>query len=111
MRTPGHDRELALGFLITEAVVAGPYEVAALRHETVSPDPASAGNVIRALLRPGAAFDAARLRRNLYVGSSCGVCGKTSLERALAAAPPLDDGARLAGEKLLALPDRLRESQ
>ncbi|HVH07997.1 MAG TPA: formate dehydrogenase accessory sulfurtransferase FdhD [Myxococcota bacterium] len=111
MRTPGHDRELALGFLITEAVISGPDDLAALRHESVSPDPASAGNVIRALLRTGAAVDVARVRRNLYVGSSCGVCGKTSLERALATAPPLEDASRFAGERLLALPERLRESQ
>ena len=111
MRTPGHDRELALGFLITEAVIAGPADLAAIRHETVSPDPEAAGNVIRALPRAGAAVDAARARRSLYVGSSCGVCGKASLERALAVAPPLDDAARFAGERLLALPERLRESQ
>jgi FdhD protein len=111
MRTPGHDRELALGFLITEAIVAGPGDVGALRHESVARDPAEAGNVMRALLRPGARVDLARVRRNLYVGSSCGVCGKTSLERALAAAPPLDDATRFAGAHLLELPDRLREAQ
>jgi FdhD protein len=111
MRTPGRDRELALGFLITEAIVAGPAEVLAIRHETVSPDPESAGNVIRVLLAPEARVDLARLRRNLYVGSSCGVCGKASLERALAAAPPLDDASRFAGERLTALPERLREAQ
>jgi FdhD protein len=111
MRTPGHDRELALGFLITEAVISGPDDLAAIRHETVSPDPETAGNVIRALPRSGVAVDAARARRSLYVGSSCGVCGKASLERALATAPPLDDATRFAGERLLALPERLREAQ
>jgi FdhD protein len=111
MRTPGHDRELALGFLISEAIVAGPGDVAAIRHESVARDPAAAGNVVRALLRPEARVDLTRVRRNLYVGSSCGVCGKTSLERALAAAPPLDDATRFAGAHLLELPDRLREAQ
>jgi FdhD protein len=111
MRTPGHDRELALGFLITEAVIADAADLAALRHESVSRDPEAAGNVIRAVPRDGLAIDLARARRSLYVGSSCGVCGKASLERALATAPPLDDPARFAGERLLALPDRLRESQ
>jgi FdhD protein len=111
MRTPGHDRELALGFLITEAVIGGLADLAAIRHETVSKDPEASGNVIRALPRSGTAVDAARARRSFYVGSSCGVCGKASLERALATAPPLDDAVRFAGERLLALPERLREAQ
>lgn len=111
MRTPGHDRELALGFLLTEALIAAPEELLGLRHESVTPDPAAAGNVIRALLRPGVAPDLERLRRNLYTSSSCGVCGKTSLERVLATAPPLGDPTRFSGERLLVLPGRLREAQ
>ncbi len=111
MRTPGHDRELALGFLLTEGAIASASEVSALRHESVSRDPEAAGNVIRALLRPGTRFDAEDLRRNLYAASSCGVCGKASLERALAVAPPLDDPARFDAAALLALPERLRAAQ
>jgi FdhD protein len=111
MRTPGHDRELALGFLLTEGAIDSAADVLALRHESVTRDPEAAGNVIRASLRPGLAFDAERLRRNLYAASSCGVCGKASLERALAVAPPLDDAARFDPAALLALPDRLRAAQ
>jgi FdhD protein len=112
MRTPGHDRELALGFLLTEGAIASAGEVASLRHESVAADPESAGNVIRALLRRGVAFDAEGLRRNLYASSSCGVCGKASLERALAVAPPLSgDDARFDPSALPGLPDRLRAAQ
>jgi FdhD protein len=111
MRTPGRDAELALGFLLTEGVLASPDDVLALRHESVTPDAASAGNVIRALLRPGVRVDAEELRRAFYAASSCGVCGKASLERVLRAAPPLGDDTRFASELLYALPERLREAQ
>jgi FdhD protein len=111
MRTPGHDRELALGFLLTEAVIGSQDEIESLRHESVTRSAEASGNVVRALLRPGVAVDVERLRRNLYAVSSCGVCGKASLERALTAAPPLDDPARFRAETLYPLPERLRESQ
>jgi FdhD protein len=111
MRTPGHDRELALGFLLTEGAIASAGDVESLRHESVTRSAGAADNVIRALLRPGVPVDVERLRRNLYAVSSCGVCGKASLERALAAAPPLDDPARFRAELLYPLPERLREAQ
>jgi FdhD protein len=111
MRTPGHDRELALGFLLGEGVVASAAELASIRHETVSPDPAAAGNVIRARLRDESRLDLEALRRNVYISSSCGVCGKATLERALATAAPLEDAARFPAKVLYELPERLRAAQ
>jgi FdhD protein len=111
MRTPGDDRELALGFLLTEALVGAAEDVAALRYESVASRPEAAGNVIRAMLRPGIALDLESLRRNLYTGSSCGTCGKASLERVLATAPPLEDPARFDPGVLLGLPERLQRDQ
>jgi FdhD protein len=73
MRTPGHDRDLALGFLFTEGIVV-------MREQVVSVHPCKSGNAIRVDLRPGVAVNLARLERNFYTTSSCGVCGKTSLE-------------------------------
>jgi len=140
MRTPGHDRELALGFLVTEGVVGSAAEVASIRHCSLAPAPVAAGvdagaegaggggadagaetdadrsddaadNVVRAGLAPGVEVDLEALRRNLYASSSCGICGKASIEAALATAPPLADRARLSAELLYALPDRLRAAQ
>ena len=111
MRTPGHDRELALGFLLTEGIVGSPKEIVSLAHESVDSDPESAGNVVRALLRAGVSLDLEALRRNLYAGSSCGVCGKTTLERALRSSPPLEDAARFDVAKLYDLPEKLRAAQ
>jgi FdhD protein len=98
------------GFLITERVVAGLREIASLHHAS-SGDGERADNVVRATLASGAAFDPELLRRNLFASSSCGVCGKASLEQALATAPPLDDAARFPATFFSALPARLQDAQ
>lgn len=111
MRTPGHDEELALGLLLTERVVASMDEIVSIRHCNATPSPEADGNVIRARLREGVVVDLERLRRNLFASASCGICGKATIENALATAPPLADGLRLPPAFLLALPSRLRASQ
>jgi FdhD protein len=73
MRTPGHDRELAIGFLFTEGIIAAQGEVTGV----VS---CGAGNVVRVNLRHGVEVDLSRLERHFYATSSCGVCGKASLD-------------------------------
>jgi FdhD protein len=89
MRTPGHDEELALGFLVTERVVSSPADVTSIRHCSTAPSPDAEDNIIRVTLAPHVQVDLAALRRNLYASSSCGICGKATIEHALAAAPPL----------------------
>jgi FdhD protein len=111
MRTPGHDLELVTGFLVTERVVDSLADVAAVRHCSETPDPAAADNVVRVTLRPGARVDLDKLRRNLFASSSCGVCGKATLENALATAKPLADAARVPASVLLDLPEQLRAAQ
>ena len=111
MRTPGHDLELVTGFLLTERIVASLAEVDSVRHCTEVAGPEAEDNVVRVTLRPGVRTDLERLRRNLFASSSCGVCGKATLEDALATAPPLDDPARIEAHVLIALPERLRAAQ
>ena len=111
MRTPGHDEELGLGFLVTERVVPGPADVVSIRHCSLAPSAEAEGNVIQAVLRPGLAIDLEALRRNLYASSSCGICGKATLENALAAAPPLRDDARFEASFFAGLDSRLRAAQ
>ncbi len=111
MRTPGDDLDLVAGFLITERIVASFAEIASLHHASAARDAESADNSVHATLASGSAFDAEQLRRNLYASSSCGVCGKASLERVLSSAPPLTDGARFRAAFFPALPAQLRAAQ
>jgi FdhD protein len=89
MRTPGHDEELVMGFLVTERVVSSAGDVTSIRHCSTVPSPDAEDNVIRVALAPHVEVDLAALRRNLYASSSCGICGKATIENALAVAPPL----------------------
>ena len=80
MRTPGHDRELAAGFLFTEGVIDGPDAIEDWETPASSAAGPAGGNTLRAVLRAGVAVDLRTLERHFYTTSSCGVCGKTSLE-------------------------------
>ncbi len=80
MRTPGQDRELAAGFLFTEGIIATPEQVAGIRA-------CGRSNAVRVDLRPGVGVDLARLERHFYTSSSCGVCGKTSLDAVRVSCP------------------------
>lgn len=79
MRTPGYDFELAAGFLWTEGILGSPEQIEAIRHSGI-PTPEGYRNVVRVALRADVAVDLDRLERHFYTTSSCGVCGKTSLE-------------------------------
>lgn len=109
MRTPGADFELAAGFLFSEGLVDGGDAIARIRYCTDAPQQY---NTVSVYLAPGADFDPALLSRNFYATSSCGVCGKASIDAVMGpacarvAAGPVVDPALL-----VALPDRLREAQ
>jgi FdhD protein len=111
MRTPGADFELAAGFLFAEGVIEAPDQVAAIRY-CVEPGTEQRYNVVNVFLSPGVPFDAAGLQRNFYVTSSCGVCGKASIEAVHALGCPRVVGAvRVRAEMLLRLPRVLHEAQ
>jgi FdhD protein len=112
MRTPGNDEELAVGFLYSEGIIRAPSDV-----EAVAPcgPPAPNGliNVVRVELGAKVGVDLARLERHFYTSSSCGVCGKASLE-AVAVQGCYDihrAGFTIAGDALGALPERLKARQ
>jgi FdhD protein len=111
MRTPGHDEELALGFLYTEGLIASPDEVLRVAYcENVKPE--ERGNVVRAELRPDIELDPARWQRNFYTTSSCGVCGKSSIEAVHAQCPrSIRPWGDIDAEVITALPDRMRAAQ
>ncbi|MGH3728131.1 MAG: formate dehydrogenase accessory sulfurtransferase FdhD [Micromonosporaceae bacterium] len=126
MRTPGDDIDLALGFLLTEGLIAGAADVGTAKHctdtdfrasarsELASPAAASsAGNVLEVTLAPGVPAPAVDPTRNFYTTSSCGVCGKASIDavRTLSRHPVGDDPFRVDAEVLAKLPERLRTDQ
>ncbi len=106
MRTPGDDAELALGFALTEAIVLHPREVAEVR---ALPDPE--GNRYELVLADGVEVDPEQFRRNLYTTSSCGVCGKASIDAVRIAAPPPPPGPALDPAVLGGLPAKMRARQ
>lgn len=111
MRTPGHDEDLGRGFLLTERIVSRIDDIESIRHCSTVPDPEAEENVLQVRLRRGLVLDLERLRRHTFASSSCGVCGKATIENACAVASPLEDTARIDAGTLAALPERLRSGQ
>ncbi len=111
MRTPGHDFELATGFLYGEGIIAGRDDVADVSYCT-DEDEDQAFNIVTVTLRPGLVFDAAKLERNFYTTSSCGVCGKAALDALeVQGCEILPDGLTVAAGTVCGLPAKLRAAQ
>lgn len=113
MRTPGHDEELAAGFLLTEGIIS---EKADLLGVIPCPDvqkAEEAGNVVRVELADYVPVDFEALERHFYTSSSCGVCGKTSIDAVRTASCPVlpINGPYLAYDVVHQLPERLRAVQ
>ncbi|HEU5136184.1 MAG TPA: formate dehydrogenase accessory sulfurtransferase FdhD [Steroidobacteraceae bacterium] len=107
MRTPGNDSELALGFLYGEGLLREPRDVVDVR--PCGPT----GNVVRVTVRADLPLDLERLNRNFYTTSSCGVCGKASIEAVTASAGirRVASGLVVRESVLRILPDTLRAAQ
>jgi len=114
MRTPGNDVELAAGFLVSEGVIA---EGAELHSAIHCGGPGAGGventyNVLDVTLAPGVAPPSPELRREFYTTSSCGVCGKASIDAVRTVSRyDLDDTASVTARSLTEFPTRLREHQ
>jgi FdhD protein len=108
MRTPGHDAELAVGFLFTEGLVRSPDD---LRRPPVRELAIEGGAANTVTVRMSAPFDAERLKRNFYATSSCGICGKASIEHLHATARPVERGVAVGRSLLIRLPAALRAGQ
>ena len=114
MRTPGDDFELAIGFLRGEGVIASREDFVdvsyCLDEDVVAQQ--QTFNVVTVTLRPGLTFDLARLERNFYTTSSCGICGKAALDALeIQGSAPLASGPQVSAAILRGLPARLRQSQ
>ncbi|AGB24502.1 formate dehydrogenase family accessory protein FdhD [Mycobacterium sp. JS623] len=114
MRTPGSDIELAQGFLLTEGVIANRDDVLTVRYcKGATDEGVNTYNVLDVTLAPGVEMPDVDVTRNFYTTSSCGVCGKASLDavRLISRHCPGDDPSTVATETLSAMPDKLRAAQ
>jgi FdhD protein len=111
MRTPGNDAELAVGFLFTEGIIHKKEDVLSAKH--VQTLPGESSNYIQVSLSPDLAFNPNQLQRNFYTTSSCGVCGKSSLDSVKTQMPEKSGKPMplLSPELILSLPKILREKQ
>ena len=118
MRTPGDDFALAAGFLVSEGVLANAYDLQNIVYcAGATVDGSNSYNVVDVRTAPDVVMPDITLERNVYTTSSCGLCGKASLDAVRTTARwAIDDGAdappvRLEPALLAGLPDRLREAQ
>ena len=114
MRTPGDDIDLVHGFLLTEGVITAADQVAGARYCLgTGPDGQNTYNVLDVMLAPGVPAPSPDITRNVYTSSSCGICGKASIDavRTQTAFAVADDPLTLTVDVLAKLPDRLRDAQ
>lgn len=113
MRTPGDDVALALGFLVAEGVIRGLADIDDARHCGPAVRDDATSNIVKITLSAEARFDPERLDRHFYTSSSCGVCGKTSLEavRSAVHAPLLARRPQITPSIVHGLPKALRDAQ
>jgi FdhD protein len=114
MRTPtGNDFELALGFLLTEGVISSYKDVISVRYTASELDKTAQANIVQIDLQPSIKFDAEKLQRHFYTSSSCGVCGKTSIDMVQTTSCFwLKKGLPIVKSTILrTLPEKLRKAQ
>ena len=105
MCTPGHDEELAVGFLFTEGIIAG--------KDDIMNCGTAGNNIVIATLRPGISFDLKKIERHFYTSSSCGVCGKSSIDavKNIFSTERINDSIKISASVLTKLPESLRKQQ
>lgn len=108
MRTPGHDRELAAGFLLTEGIIRNRRDVIEILHcrAAAAPD-----NTLNVFLAPSLRVDFAQLTRHVFATSSCGLCGKASIESVHQHFPPVKFRGTVTTQTLRQLPKLMRKAQ
>ncbi|MES2654882.1 MAG: formate dehydrogenase accessory sulfurtransferase FdhD [Bacteroidota bacterium] len=113
MRTPGHDFELALGFLFTEGIIESSQQIAQIRYCTELNTQENNENIVRVELHEDVVIDFSKLQRNFYTTSSCGVCGKASIDAIKTVCQNQNPASdfKVHESIILSLPDQLRAQQ
>jgi FdhD protein len=107
MRTPGHDEELAAGFLLSEGMIRASQDVLKIECCDRNED----GNLLNVLLAPEVAIDFEKLTRHVFASSSCGLCGKATIEAVRASFAPVTSAVQMDANMLQSLPEKMREAQ
>jgi FdhD protein len=107
MRTPGHDAELAAGFLLTEGIIRRPEDLLRIEHC----DRNESDNILNVLLAPEVPVDFQRLTRHVFASSSCGLCGKATIDSVHGLFPPVRSDLLFDAELLTSLPEQMRAAQ
>jgi FdhD protein len=107
MRTPGHDDELAAGFLLTENVVTSAADILKISACQRNDE----GNLVNVLLAPEVAVDFDKLTRHVFASSSCGLCGKATIDAVAQKFPPVTSQVRFSATLITSLPQQMRSSQ
>jgi len=110
MRTPGHDEELAAGFLVTENIIHHRQDVSEIAHCREG-EAAQLSNTMNVFLTPEVDVDFGQLTRHFFASSSCGLCGKASIESVHQQFPPVENQLEISAKMLASLPDKLRVAQ
>lgn len=111
MRTPGHDFELALGFLFTEGIIPTSDQIENIQYCEDVGRQEERDNVLRVELKPEVRIDFQRLQRNFYTSSSCGVCGKSSIESVKVHCKQMKADWKITTEFIHQLPEKLKAGQ
>ena len=110
MRSPGHDAELAAGFLLTEGLITRREDIVEIAH-CQQGEAAHLGNTLNVFLAPSVSVDFAQLTRHVFASSSCGLCGKATIESVHQQFPPVTSVLRVEPGTLLTLPAKLAAMQ
>ena len=111
MRTPGHDEELAIGFLLAEGVITNSSDVLEIAY-CQQGEASLHKNILNVFLSPEVEINLDRLKRNVYASSSCGLCGKASIESLQNIFEPLNKiETVISVDKILTLAQKLRAKQ
>ena len=110
MRTPGHDDELAAGFLVSEGLIRQRNDVTEIAY-CQRGEAADFENTLNVFLSPSVEIDFEKLTRHVFASSSCGLCGKASIEAVQQHFPPVESQMEIAMKKILQLPEKLRSAQ
>src|SRR6185436_3710536 len=111
MRTPGHDFELAVGFLFTEGIIQQFDQIESVKYCEDGGKQEQKENIVRVELKSEVKIDFEKLQRHFYTSSSCGVCGKTSIDAVKVNCAQLSDSLKISKDVIHAVPEKLRKAQ